>query len=189
MAVSEFNLTLAIKNKFIENLDPIRISRAYEAAVKTAIRLIRERTLSGKDIANRKFSSLTPEYSRRKRNSRSREKMIKRAEKQFGRRTRYKAGGTPDFMRLTGRMLSEIRYRNVNIGKRVRNEIQYIVSIYVSERQRRKVDWLASRHGGKKSRVWFGLSSNMTQRQKEDKQIQDTFLKTLGINASMGVRT
>lgn len=191
MAINNFDLTLAIRNKFIEGLSPIQISKGVDSAIKTAIKVIRDRTLDGKDISNRKFSALTKQYSRRKGKETSRRSMIRRAEKEFGKSTRFRATGTPDFMRLTGRMLHEIKYKNIFIGKKVRNEIQYIINIFVSEKQKRKIDWLASRRGGKKSRVWFGLSSNSTQRMKEDAEIRKSFLKGLGLKGRInaGVRT
>lgn len=192
-----FDVTLAFKERFNRDIDPIKKRNAVDEAAKETIRVIRERTLDGIDLNGRKFAKLKKEYRARKASKKRREKMIARALKQFGgRSTRYKAKGVPDFMRLTGQLLNDISYIVTDVHQNVKNEIQYKYNVFIKKRSARKAKWLASTKGANKyksyrkaSRKFFGLSTKVNYRYKEDKRIKGVFLKELGYQIPTNLRS
>ncbi len=162
---------------FVERLSRTKFNKAAEAVADEAIKIILERTSDGVDVDGRRFPKYSKGYEKLKGGFVKAAKKIAR-----GKSRRNLATKLPNWMRLTGQMLSSMTTRNARISRRG-GQLFIEFDITFANKESGEIASYHNDTGAGRSRVkrrFLGLSRKGSSRYNQEQiRIQDALFKAL----------
>lgn len=162
---------------FVQTLSRTKFRKAAEAVAEETLKIIFERTAQGVDVDGRRFQKYSKNYERLKGG------FIKAAKKVTrGKSRRNTAVKLPNWMRLTGQMLSSLTTRNARLSRRG-NQLFVEFDLTFTNAESGEIASYHNEQGAGRSRVrrrFLGLSRKGSSRYNQEQiRLQDALFKAL----------
>lgn len=165
---------------FVERLSRTKFRQAAEAVADEAIKIILERTSDGVDVDGRRFPKYSKGYEKFKSGAAARNKMNARGKSR--RSLRGAAVKLPNWMRLSGNMLSALYAKNPRLSRRG-NQLFIEFDLTFTNAEDGEIASYHNDTGAGRSRVkrrFLGLSRKGSSRYNQEQlRIQDALFKAL----------